>query len=168
MHRTPKKRASRLLAPNAAAFEPVARHVAWVDALANCTTKGRLRLDGASAQRALADLFALRSEPAGGRSRGIRLVSYDDAASKPGSPASLPPAVVVVMEDDGPGVPPSVLPRLFGKFSSGHDAAAGTGFGLFFCRITVENWGGGIGYEPRSTSSGSGIPTSRSSTCTCR
>jgi signal transduction histidine kinase len=57
--------------------------------------------------------------------------------------------VVVVIEDHGPGVPPSVLPRLFDKFSRGSDASAGTGFGLFFCRITVENWGGGIGYEPR-------------------
>jgi signal transduction histidine kinase len=58
--------------------------------------------------------------------------------------------VVVVIEDDGPGVPPSVLPRLFDKFARANDATGGTGFGLFFCRITVENWGGGIGYEPRA------------------
>jgi signal transduction histidine kinase len=57
--------------------------------------------------------------------------------------------VAVVIDDDGPGVSPNALPRLFDKFSRGEESAAGTGIGLFFCRITVENWGGGIGYEPR-------------------
>jgi signal transduction histidine kinase len=58
-------------------------------------------------------------------------------------------AIVVCVDDDGPGVPAEVLPRLFEKFARGRDATAGTGLGLFYCRITVENWGGGIGYEPR-------------------
>ncbi len=56
--------------------------------------------------------------------------------------------VTVLVEDNGPGVPPQLLPRLFEKFSRA-DRTRGTGLGLFFCRITVENWGGGIGYEPR-------------------
>jgi signal transduction histidine kinase len=54
-------------------------------------------------------------------------------------------AVNVWVHDDGPGVAPEVLPRLFGRFARGPDG--GAGLGLFFCRITVESWGGGIGYE---------------------
>lgn len=53
------------------------------------------------------------------------------------------------VEDEGPGVEPAVVPRLFQKFARGVDPGAGTGLGLYFCRITVENWGGTIGYEPR-------------------
>jgi signal transduction histidine kinase len=54
------------------------------------------------------------------------------------------------VDDEGPGVLPELVPHLFEKFSRGRDPAAGTGLGLFYCRITLEDWGGGIGYEPRS------------------
>ena len=57
-------------------------------------------------------------------------------------------SIVVRVEDQGPGVAPEALPRLFEKLARGPDGA-GTGLGLFFCRITVESWGGGIGYERR-------------------
>jgi signal transduction histidine kinase len=57
--------------------------------------------------------------------------------------------VTVAVEDEGPGVKPDVLPRLFEKLARGRDSMSGTGLGLFFCRISVENWGGGIGYEER-------------------
>jgi signal transduction histidine kinase len=57
-------------------------------------------------------------------------------------------AVCMSVEDDGPGVPPEVLPRLFEKFARGQ-ARSGTGLGLYFCRITIERWGGAIGYEAR-------------------
>jgi signal transduction histidine kinase len=52
------------------------------------------------------------------------------------------------VEDEGPGVPTDVMPRLFEKFAHGRGAGS-TGLGLYFCRITVERWGGQIGYEPR-------------------
>ncbi len=58
-------------------------------------------------------------------------------------------SVAVSVEDEGPGVPLAMLPRLFEKFARGRDRASRTGLGLFFCRITVENWGGAIGYESR-------------------
>jgi signal transduction histidine kinase len=54
-------------------------------------------------------------------------------------------SVRVCVEDQGPGVDPEILPRLFEKLTRGRDG--GTGLGLFFCRITLESWGGGIGYE---------------------
>jgi signal transduction histidine kinase len=57
-------------------------------------------------------------------------------------------SVRLSIDDEGPGVSPELLPRLFEKFSRGRDG--GTGLGLFYCRITVERWGGGIGYEPRA------------------
>lgn len=60
-----------------------------------------------------------------------------------------PGTVRVVVEDEGPGVSAATAARLFQKFARGRDAASGTGLGLYFCRITVEHWGGAIGYEPR-------------------
>lgn len=60
-----------------------------------------------------------------------------------------PGSVHVAVEDEGPGVSPAVAARLFQKFARGRDAAAGTGLGLYFCRITVEHWGGAIGCEAR-------------------
>jgi signal transduction histidine kinase len=58
-------------------------------------------------------------------------------------------SVVVSVDDQGPGVSADVLPRLFEKFARGRDPGSGTGLGLFYCRITLEDWGGAIGYEPR-------------------
>lgn len=56
----------------------------------------------------------------------------------------------VRVEDEGPGVSPDVAPHLFHELSRGRDPGAGTGLGLYFCRITVVGWGGAIGYEPRA------------------
>lgn len=58
-------------------------------------------------------------------------------------------SVLVAVEDEGPGVAAELLPILFAKFAKGRERRAGTGLGLYFCRITVERWGGGIGYEKR-------------------
>jgi signal transduction histidine kinase len=58
-------------------------------------------------------------------------------------------AVCVSVEDEGPGVPSTFMPRLFEKFARGA-AGGSSGLGLYFCRITVERWGGQIGYEPRN------------------
>jgi signal transduction histidine kinase len=57
-------------------------------------------------------------------------------------------AVQLTTEDEGPGVPVALLPHLFELFARGSDRG-GTGLGLYFCRITVERWGGSIGYETR-------------------
>lgn len=53
----------------------------------------------------------------------------------------------LTVEDQGPGVDPEVLPRLFQQFVRGGRLGGKAGLGLFFCRITVERWGGSIGCE---------------------
>lgn len=57
--------------------------------------------------------------------------------------------VVIRVEDDGPGVAGDVGEHLFEKFGRTSGTRGGTGLGLYFCRITVERWGGAIGHEPR-------------------
>lgn len=51
--------------------------------------------------------------------------------------------------DQGPGVESDLRPNLFQKFARGSLHPGKEGLGLYFCRITVESWGGKIGYEPR-------------------
>ena len=58
--------------------------------------------------------------------------------------------VCVTVDDSGPGIPPDIAPQLFQKFVRGHGASGKAGLGLFFCRITVEQWAGTIGCEPRA------------------
>ena len=60
--------------------------------------------------------------------------------------------VRVTVDDDGPGIPPEIVPQLFQKFVRGRGASGKAGLGLFFCRIAVEQWGGTIGCEPRAES----------------
>jgi signal transduction histidine kinase len=55
----------------------------------------------------------------------------------------------VAVVDQGAGVPPELAPQLFQRFIKGASGAGKAGLGLFFCRITVERWGGSIGYAPR-------------------
>lgn len=50
--------------------------------------------------------------------------------------------------DGGRGVPESALPHLFQKLAPATGGVRGkAGLGLYFCRITVERWGGAIGYR---------------------
>ena len=52
------------------------------------------------------------------------------------------------IEDAGDGVPKEEVPRLFRKFAQGSGQTGQVGLGLYFCRITIEGWGGTIGYNP--------------------
>ncbi len=49
--------------------------------------------------------------------------------------------------DQGPGIHPDVLPRLFHRFVSGGKSPGKSGLGLYFCRIALERWGGSISCE---------------------
>jgi hypothetical protein len=53
--------------------------------------------------------------------------------------------VVVTVDDEGPGISPEAVANLFQKFSQGEGHTGKAGLGLYFCRITVERWGGEIG-----------------------
>jgi signal transduction histidine kinase len=58
--------------------------------------------------------------------------------------------ILITVEDEGTGVSPELSQHLFQKFYQGKDQPGKAGLGLYFCRITVEAWGGTIGYSPRS------------------
>lgn len=50
------------------------------------------------------------------------------------------------VDDQGPGLPRDLTPaQIFGLFSKGKQNSGKAGLGLYFCRITVERWGGTIG-----------------------
>jgi signal transduction histidine kinase len=57
--------------------------------------------------------------------------------------------ITVTVDDEGAGVAPEMTTTLFQKFSQGKNRAGRAGLGLYFCRITVERWGGAIGYSSR-------------------
>ncbi|HYM29685.1 MAG TPA: sensor histidine kinase KdpD [Candidatus Cybelea sp.] len=66
-------------------------------------------------------------------------------------------AVVIEVEDEGPGIPPAHLDRVFDKFhrvSEGDTRPAGTGLGLSICRGFIEGLGGKVVAENRSDRSG--------------
>ncbi len=52
--------------------------------------------------------------------------------------------LTVSIEDDGPGIAPDLLPRLFREFVTGSLKGRGSGLGLAFCRLAVEAHGGCI------------------------
>jgi signal transduction histidine kinase/HPt (histidine-containing phosphotransfer) domain-containing protein len=50
------------------------------------------------------------------------------------------------VDDEGPGLPSDLTPaQIFGLFWKGKESTGKAGLGLYFCRITVERWGGTIG-----------------------
>lgn len=57
------------------------------------------------------------------------------------------------VDDEGPGLPEdATATRLFALFAKGKGERAGkAGLGLYFCKMTVERWGGTIGCENRPT-----------------
>src|SRR3984957_1726327 len=58
--------------------------------------------------------------------------------------------VLAFVDDEGPGLPKDQPEsQLFALFSKGKSNAGKAGLGLYFCKITVEPWGGAIGAETR-------------------
>jgi signal transduction histidine kinase/CheY-like chemotaxis protein/HPt (histidine-containing phosphotransfer) domain-containing protein len=63
--------------------------------------------------------------------------------------------VLAYVDDEGPGLPPadaegSSAGKLFALFAKGKDRPGKAGLGLYFCKVTVERWGGTIGAENRA------------------
>lgn len=85
-------------------------------------------------QRIFANLLenALRYSPAG--SCVTLGAGYDEGFCK------------AYVDDEGPGLPrDTTSAQIFGLFSKGKESTGKAGLGLYFCRITVERWGGTIG-----------------------
>lgn len=59
--------------------------------------------------------------------------------------------IFCAVDDQGMGVPPESVKYLFQRFFQGKGRSGKAGLGLYFCRITVEHWGGAIGYTPTAT-----------------
>lgn len=57
-----------------------------------------------------------------------------------------PDQICFTIDDEGSGVAPELVPNLFKKFTQGQGKSGRLGLGLYFCRITIERWGGAIGY----------------------
>src|SRR5271169_3233087 len=52
------------------------------------------------------------------------------------------------VDDEGPGLPADMsTAQIFALFSKGKEGGGKAGLGLYFCRLTVEGWGGRIGCE---------------------
>jgi signal transduction histidine kinase len=58
--------------------------------------------------------------------------------------------VLTTVDDEGPGVSQELAEHLFQKFVQGNHKTGRVGLGLYFCHITIERWGGTIGYSPRA------------------
>ena len=64
--------------------------------------------------------------------------------------------VTLVVEDDGPGVPASLAPRIFERFvRGGGDRAGSSGLGLAIVRAVAESHGGSVALEQPASGPGS-------------
>ena len=52
--------------------------------------------------------------------------------------------LMIIVEDDGPGIERALLPRLFDAFAHGGERAGGAGMGLSTVRAIAEAHGGGV------------------------
>ncbi|MFT4975066.1 MAG: two-component system cell cycle sensor histidine kinase/response regulator CckA [Myxococcota bacterium] len=57
--------------------------------------------------------------------------------------------VVITVTDDGPGIPPELLPRLFEPFFTTREVGEGSGLGLAICRGIIHRAGGTISARNR-------------------
>jgi PAS domain S-box-containing protein len=57
--------------------------------------------------------------------------------------------IVVLVEDDGCGIPPEIKPRIFDPFFTTKDVGQGTGLGLSISHEIIRNEGGGISVEAK-------------------
>jgi two-component system, OmpR family, sensor histidine kinase VicK len=60
--------------------------------------------------------------------------------------------VIVSIKDEGPGIDPSIMPKLFTKFAS--KSEKGTGLGLFISKSIIEAHGGKMGAENNADGKG--------------
>jgi len=52
--------------------------------------------------------------------------------------------VVAIFQDDGPGIPPDILPKIFDPFYTTKRPGRGTGLGLSICKAILREHGGNV------------------------
>jgi signal transduction histidine kinase len=130
--------------------------VALGDLVADVAEDLRPALDAAGATLAVGELPEVQGDPL-----QLRRVFQNLVGNAVKFRAEEPPRVevsalsdaaawVVTVRDNGPGVPPSQVTRIFGMFSRADNQAEGVGIGLAVCRRVVEAHGGRIWVEPAS------------------
>ncbi len=107
-----------------------------------CSAAGSVPCDRAFISRVLANLLsnAIKYTPSGGR---ITVEARHNPHTK---------MVRVNVRDTGPGIPPDYQKTIFEKFGQVRNSGAkrqGTGLGLTFCKMAVEQHGGEIGVESK-------------------
>jgi len=106
--------------------------------------------DGPRLEQAVQNLAAnaIRYAPRGST---IRLASRSSAAPIT-TPYSDAPAVVIAVEDEGPGIPPEHVPYVFDRFykaQAARETLDGSGLGLSIVKAIVERHGGQISVASR-------------------
>jgi signal transduction histidine kinase len=110
--------------------------------------------DAVRVRQALENLLAnaLRHSPPGGEvllavaAETLPPAAPPDATAAPAPSDVSGPCVVLSVTDQGPGIPPEVLPRLFERFARGTDSA-GLGLGLYIAHQVAAAHGGRLTVE---------------------
>jgi signal transduction histidine kinase/HPt (histidine-containing phosphotransfer) domain-containing protein/ActR/RegA family two-component response regulator len=114
-------------------FEAKGVHLA-VSSLVDLEAKWPVIAEESRLQRIFSNLLenALRYTPAGSRVT----IGVEDEGD----------FLKAYVDDEGCGLPQDLRPeQIFGLFMKGKQGGGKAGLGLYFCRITVERWGGSIG-----------------------
>ncbi len=101
------------------------------------------------------DLPRLEASPSGMEQVLTNLVVNAIQAVRPGGRVTVKARVadrflLLTVEDDGPGIPPEVMPRLFEPFFTTKGPGEGTGLGLSVSHAIVEQHGGTLTAENRN------------------
>jgi two-component system NtrC family sensor kinase len=124
------------------AYEQRVTNISIVDALA--AGLPQVFADGHQVQQVLLNLV-INAEQAmlSAHGRGVLVVrTWHDAERE---------AVMLEINDDGPGIPENVQPKIFDPFFTTKDVGKGTGLGLTVAYAIIQEHGGRIRFESRPT-----------------
>ncbi|MDE2490552.1 MAG: HAMP domain-containing histidine kinase [Elusimicrobia bacterium] len=93
-------------------------------------------------ERIVLNLVGNAAKASGADARVRVRVARDDGGSWPWA--------VVTVDDDGPGIAPEILPRLFQPFATTRANQGGTGLGLYLSREAARRLGGALDAENRA------------------
>jgi len=98
---------------------------------------GRIKAHAGQLSQVFLNLLTNAAQALGGKEGVIRI----ETARRAGASGDV---VVVKISDNGPGIPPEVLPRIFDPFFTTKEVGQGTGLGLSIVHGIVERHGGSI------------------------